>query len=62
MIFSQIKIYEKGGNYKCVIYHDNKKVESGWHRFAPDAYSAAECKLVYKPGYVQRVPVSEYKS
>lgn len=60
MLFSQIKMYEKGGRYRCRIEHDGRLVESGWHRYAPDAYSAAESKLVYMPGYVRAVPRSEY--
>lgn len=60
MLISQIKLYQKGGLYACMIKHDNKIVRSGWHKYAAEAYSAAESKLIYKPGYVQAVPRSEY--
>lgn len=60
VLFSQIKMYEKGGRYSCEIKHDGKVVKSGWCKYAPSAYREATCQLVYSPGYVQIVPFSEY--
>lgn len=60
MLFSQIKMYQKGGMYKCQIKHDGKVVEGVWCQLAPSAYKSAECKLIYAPGYVQSVPLSDY--
>lgn len=61
MLISQIKLYVNGGVYKCQIKHDGRVVKSGRHKLAPDAYADAESRLVYKPGYVQCIPVSEYR-
>lgn len=61
MIISQITLAQNNaGLYKVKIKHDGKVVQSRWHKKAPEAYSLAECQLIYKPGYVQTVPRSEY--
>lgn len=59
MLISQIKMYQKGGRYHCTIKHSGHEVESGWFQYASEAYSAAESKLIYKPGYVRPIRWSE---
>lgn len=60
MLFSQIKMYEKGGYYCCKIKHDGKDVDSRWRKYAQSAYREASSKLVYEPKYVQIIPYSQY--
>lgn len=61
MKISQIKLYENDdGHYKVVIDHNGGVAASDWCEYAPEAYSAAEDKLIFKPGYVQKIPRVEY--
>ena len=56
MIISQIQLRQNNSGYYSVqIKHNGKVVKSHWCKNACDAYSSAESKLIYKPGYVQSV-------
>ena len=60
MLFSQIKMYQKNGWYQCKIKHSGHIAESSWFVKAASAYRDAESKLIFAPGYVQRVSLEDY--
>ena len=56
MLYSTIKLYHKPSGWSVKINHSGRVSTSGNYKNAADAYAAAECLLVNKPGYVQVVP------
>jgi len=58
-VYSRITLYGVRGRWQVKIQHAGRKVESGRHGNAADAYADAENKLIYKPGYVMPIPLEE---
>ncbi len=58
-VYSKITLFDIRGLWQVKIQHSGKKVESGRHKNAADAYADAESKLIYKPGFVMSIPLDE---